>query len=74
MMDGHRAEGDQQAEMNVQAQPAGEDDSSSDSSARRDAERGARYRHCGMEEASNPEVWMSVNHGEGSEDEFPDRE
>ena len=32
MMDAHHAEGDQQAEMNGQAQPAGEDGSSSDSS------------------------------------------
>lgn len=49
------------AEVGAQTQQGGDDDSS-DSSARRDAERRERYRHCGLEEASDPETWMEVHH------------
>ena len=44
--------GEQLAEVGVQTQQGeDDDDDSSDSSARQDAERQERYRHCGLEEA-----------------------
>ena len=55
--------GEQAREAGVQAeQDGGDDDGTSDSSTRRDAERRERYRHCGLEEASDPGTWMEVRH------------
>ena len=52
------------AEVGVQTEP---EDSSSDSGSRRE-----RYRHCGLSEASDPDLWMEVRHRNlrGEDDRF----
>ena len=55
------------AEVGVQTEEAEAEDNSSDSGSRRE-----RYLHCGLSEASDPDLWMQVRHHNlrGEDDRF----
>ena len=56
------------AEVGVQTEEAEAEDDSSDSGSRRER----RYLHCGLSEASDPDLWMQVRHHNlrGEDDRF----